>query len=69
MGEPLEWMLTPDSVGTFIQVGDDAPGFAHRLAGIKRAEKKDQSLCTRRHQHETRADHTRKLESARRRYN
>lgn len=21
--EPLEWMLSPDSVGTFIEVGDD----------------------------------------------
>ena len=45
MGEPLEWMLTPDSVGTFIEVGDDSPGFAHRLAGIKRAEKQDQSFA------------------------
>ncbi|MEM8734115.1 MAG: hypothetical protein AAGG44_07830, partial [Planctomycetota bacterium] len=24
--QPLEWMLSPDSVGTFIQVGDDKPG-------------------------------------------
>ncbi len=24
--EPLEWMLSPDSVGTFIEVGDDSPG-------------------------------------------
>lgn len=24
--EPLEWMLSPDSVGTFIEVGDDKPG-------------------------------------------
>src|SRR5690606_32557461 len=24
--QPLEWMLSPDSVGTFIEVGDDAPG-------------------------------------------
>jgi uncharacterized repeat protein (TIGR01451 family) len=24
--EPLEWMLSPDSVGTFIEVGDDRPG-------------------------------------------
>ena len=22
VGQPLEWMLTPDSVGTFIEVGD-----------------------------------------------
>lgn len=33
--EPLEWMLTPDSVGTFIEVGDDAPGLLHKLAGSK----------------------------------
>ncbi len=24
--EPLEWMLSPESVGTFIEVGDDKPG-------------------------------------------
>ena len=24
--QPLEWMLSPDSVGTFIEVGDDSPG-------------------------------------------
>lgn len=24
--QPLEWMLSPDSVGQFIEVGDDAPG-------------------------------------------
>ncbi|MCA9129700.1 MAG: hypothetical protein KDB22_21590 [Planctomycetales bacterium] len=29
--EPLEWMLSPDSVGTFIDVGDDSPGI---LAGL-----------------------------------
>lgn len=29
--EALEWMLSPDSVGTFIEVGDDSPG---RLAGL-----------------------------------
>ena len=45
MGEPLEWMLTPDSVGTLIQVGDDDPGFAHRLARIKKSEKKDGSFA------------------------
>lgn len=28
---PLEWMLSPDSVGTFIDVGDDHPG---RLASL-----------------------------------
>ncbi len=46
MGEPLEWMLTPNSVGTFIQVGDDDPGFVHRLARIKTAEKKDGSFAS-----------------------
>ena len=44
MGEPLEWMLTPDSVGTFIQVGDDDPGLVHRLARIKTAEKQDRLI-------------------------
>ncbi len=28
--EPIEWMLTPESVGTFIEVGDDAKGKALR---------------------------------------
>lgn len=41
VGEPLEWMLTPESVGTFIQVGDDDPGVMHRLARIKKASKQD----------------------------
>ncbi len=41
VGEPLEWMLTPESVGTFIQVGDDDPGVMHRLARIKKAAKQD----------------------------
>ncbi|MCC9601738.1 DUF11 domain-containing protein [Stieleria sp. JC731] len=45
MGEPLEWMLTPDSVGTFIQVGDDDPGLVHKLARIKKAEKHDPSYA------------------------
>ncbi len=40
MNERLEWMLTPDSVGTFIQVGDDAPGLLTRLAGAKKEPKK-----------------------------
>jgi uncharacterized repeat protein (TIGR01451 family) len=29
--EPIEWMLSPDSVGQFIDVGDDSPG---KLAGL-----------------------------------
>ena len=42
VNQKLEWMLAPDSVGNFIQVGDDAPGLLHRLAGSKvRPEKKD----------------------------
>jgi len=45
MGQPLEWMLTPDSVGTFIQVGDDDPGMLHQLAGMKKAEKHDPSYA------------------------
>ena len=45
VGQPLEWMLTPDSVGTFIQVGDDDPGVLHRLAKIKKATKHDPSYA------------------------
>lgn len=45
VGEPLEWMLTPESVGTFIQVGDDDPGILHRLARIKKASKQDGSFA------------------------
>ncbi|TWU62805.1 hypothetical protein [Crateriforma conspicua] len=41
MGQPLEWMLSPESVGQFIDVGDDDPGLLHKLAGIKTSEKKD----------------------------
>lgn len=33
MNEKLEWMLTPESVGTFLQVGDDEPGIVGRLVG------------------------------------
>lgn len=45
--EKLEWMLTPDSVGTFIEVGDDAPGFLHRVAGSRSRPKKiDPSYAT-----------------------
>ena len=44
MNEQLEWMLTPESVGTFIQVGDDDPGIIGRLVGSKvRPEKYDPS--------------------------
>ncbi len=41
VGEPLEWMLSRDSVGNIIAVGDDAPGMLHRLAKIPAAEKQD----------------------------
>jgi len=44
-GQPLEWMLTPDSVGTFIEVGNDDPGLLHRMAKIKRAKKQDPSYA------------------------
>ncbi|MEM8669987.1 MAG: hypothetical protein AAGG48_20840 [Planctomycetota bacterium] len=40
VNQPLEWMLTPDSVGTFIEVGDDAPGLLHKLAGSRERPKK-----------------------------
>ena len=46
MNEKLEWMLTPDSVGTFIEVGDDDPGILHRLVGSgKQPEKHDASYA------------------------
>ncbi|MEO1614914.1 MAG: hypothetical protein AAFV88_03635 [Planctomycetota bacterium] len=45
VAEPLEWMLTPESVGTFIEVGDDDPGLAHRLARIRKAKKQDPSFA------------------------
>lgn len=46
MNEKLEWMLAPDSVGNFIQVGDDDPGLIGRLAGSKvRPEKRDPSYA------------------------
>ncbi|MCH1497279.1 MAG: hypothetical protein L7U72_18800, partial [Rubripirellula sp.] len=35
LNEKLEWMLTPDSVGTFIEVGDLAPGVLTRMAASK----------------------------------
>lgn len=45
VNEPLEWMLTPDSVGTIIEVGDDEIGMLHRLAGAKRPEKHNASYA------------------------
>ena len=41
VGEPLEWMLSNDSVGNIIAVGDDAPGVLHRLAKVPAAKKQD----------------------------
>lgn len=45
VGQPLEWMLSRDSVGNIIQVGDDDPGVLHRLAGISKAEKQDPTFA------------------------
>lgn len=45
VAEPLEWMLTPESVGTFIQVGDDDPGVIHKLARVQKATKHDPSYA------------------------
>lgn len=45
VGEPLEWMLSRDSVGNIIQVGDDAPGVLHKLAGISSAQKHDPTFA------------------------
>lgn len=38
-GEPIEWMLTPDSVGHFIDVGEDKQGALHRLVARNPVEK------------------------------
>lgn len=45
VGQPLEWMLTPDSVGTFIEVGNDDPGVLHRLAKIDKVDKRSGSYA------------------------
>jgi len=45
VGQPLEWMLTPESVGTFIEVGNDDPGMLHRLAKIDKADKRSGSYA------------------------
>ena len=46
MNEKLEWMLTPESVGTFLQVGDDDPGIVGRLVGsMDRPKKIDPSYA------------------------
>jgi hypothetical protein len=45
VNQPLEWMLTPDSVGTIIGVGDDELGAIHRLAGANRPDKRSPSYA------------------------
>lgn len=46
MNEKLEWMLAPDSVGNFIQIGDDDPGLIGKLVGSStRPEKRDPSYA------------------------
>ncbi len=45
VNQPLEWMLTNDSVGTIIEVGDDEPGALHKLAGAKRPDKRSPSYA------------------------
>ncbi len=45
VNEPLEWMLTNDSVGTIIEVGDDELGAIHRLAGAKQPDKRSPSYA------------------------
>ncbi len=45
VNEPLEWMLTNESVGTIIAVGDDEPGVFHKLAGAKRPDKRSPSYA------------------------
>ncbi len=43
--EPLEWMLTPESVGHIIDVGDDDPGLIHRLAKTPKVDKRSGSYA------------------------
>ncbi|QEG40141.1 COG1470 family protein [Roseimaritima ulvae] len=43
--EPLEWMLTPESVGHIIDVGDDDPGLVHRLAHTPKVDKRSGSYA------------------------
>lgn len=45
VNEPLEWMLTNDSVGTILQVGDDEPGVLHKLVGANRPDKRSGSYA------------------------
>ncbi len=39
-GEPLEWMISPDSVGNIIQIGDDDRCKLHRMISNKRPTQK-----------------------------
>lgn len=43
--EPLEWMLTPESVGHIIDVGDDDPGLLHRLTKTPKVDKRSGSYA------------------------
>ncbi len=45
VNESLEWMLTNDSVGTIIDVGDDELGAIHRFAGAKQPDKRSPSYA------------------------
>ncbi len=45
VAEPLEWMLSRDSVGNIIAVDDNAPGLIHKLASVPVAKKQDGSYA------------------------
>lgn len=45
VAEPLEWMLSRDSVGNIIAVDDNAPGLLHKLASVPAAKKQDGSYA------------------------
>ncbi|TWT56175.1 COG1361 family protein [Allorhodopirellula solitaria] len=45
VAEPLEWMLSRDSVGNIIAVDDNAPGLMHQLASVPLAKKQDGSYA------------------------
>ncbi|TWU18468.1 hypothetical protein [Allorhodopirellula heiligendammensis] len=45
VAEPLEWMLSRDSVGNIIAVDDNAPGLLHKLASVPVAKKQDGSYA------------------------
>lgn len=45
VAEPLEWMLSRDSVGNIIAVDDNAPGILHKFASVPVAKKQDGSYA------------------------